>query len=48
MKIARPSHKAPPVHFLAIIAGMVFIFGVVVPGAVLLVNWVAHLVLGNP
>jgi nitrate reductase NapE component len=47
MKAANSSHKAPPVHFLAIAAGMFFIFGIAVPGAVLLVNWVAHLVLGT-
>jgi hypothetical protein len=47
MKTPTSIHHARPVHFLAILAGMVFIFGLVVPGAVFLVNWVAHLVLGT-
>jgi hypothetical protein len=47
MKAPKTIHKAPPVHFLAILAGMVYIFGIVVPCAVLLVNWIAHLILGT-
>jgi hypothetical protein len=47
MKSPGSLHKAPPVHVLAIVAGMFFIFGIAVPGAVLLVNWIAHLVLGT-
>jgi hypothetical protein len=47
MKPPGPIHKAPPVHFVAVLAGMFFIFGIAVPGAVLLVNWVAHLILGT-
>jgi hypothetical protein len=47
MKAHNTSHKAPPVHFIAIILGILYIFGIVVPGAVLLVNWVAHLILGT-